>query len=73
MIVPDEFPELVIGSISKVTRASKMLMGLRKYVVENINKRLGIIMEALDISIEAGVMTRIVHSLKELAKGFANL
>jgi hypothetical protein len=58
MIVPDEFPEQVTGSSSKVTRDAKLLMGVRKYVVENINKRLGIIMEALDISIEAGVMTR---------------
>jgi hypothetical protein len=40
-------------------------MGVRKYVVENINKRLGIIMEALEIAIEAGVMTGRVCSLKE--------
>jgi hypothetical protein len=42
-----------------------MLMGVRKYVTENINKRLRIIMEALEISIEAGVMTGRVCSLKE--------
>jgi hypothetical protein len=44
---------------------AKILMGMRKYVVENINKRLGIIMEALEIPIEAGVMTGRVYSLRE--------
>jgi hypothetical protein len=55
----------VTKSSSKVTRAAKLLMGVRKYVVENINKILGIIMEALEIAIEAGVMTGRVCSLKE--------
>jgi hypothetical protein len=45
--------------------ANKILMGIKKYVVENINKRIGIIMEAMEISIEAGVMTRRVCSFRE--------
>jgi hypothetical protein len=55
----------VTGSSSKVTRAAKMLMGVRKYVSKNIKKRLGIIMEALQISIEASVVTGQIHLLKD--------
>jgi hypothetical protein len=41
-------------------------MGVRKHFAENINKRLGIIMEALEISTEADVMKGRVCSLKEI-------
>jgi hypothetical protein len=43
MIVPKEVPKEMVGSNSKVTRATKLLMGIRRYVAENIDKRLDII------------------------------
>jgi hypothetical protein len=61
-----EFSNQVTRSISKVTRDVKILLGVRKSVSKNINKRLDIIMEDLDISIKVDVMIGRVHSLKEL-------
>jgi hypothetical protein len=49
MRVLDEFPKYVTRSGSKVTSIAKILMGVRKYVVENISKIVDIIMEALEI------------------------
>jgi hypothetical protein len=40
-------------------------MGIRKYVAENINKRLSIILEAWEIVIDSGVMTGKICSLRE--------
>jgi hypothetical protein len=46
MMTPDKFPEEIYGSNSKVKKAAKLLMDIKKYVVENINKRLSKILEA---------------------------
>ena len=64
IMVSEKFPEGVTKSNSKVTKFVKLLMGVIKYVVENIDKRLGIIMEALAIATKVGVMTGRVFSLE---------
>jgi len=58
MIFQNEFHKQVSGSSSKVTKTTKLLRGVKKYLAKKINKKLGIIMEAVDISIEAGIMMR---------------
>jgi hypothetical protein len=60
-----EFHEQVTKSSSKVTRDVNIFMGVRKKNSKNINKRIDIIMEALDISIKVGVMIGRVCSFKE--------
>jgi hypothetical protein len=68
MIVPDGFPEQVIRLSYKVNKVTKIFMDVKKYFVENINKTLGTIMEALEISIKAVVMMGRVCSLKEFSQ-----
>jgi hypothetical protein len=38
-MIPDEFLKEVTRSKSKVTKAPKILMGVKKTVVDNINKK----------------------------------
>jgi hypothetical protein len=64
-MIPDEFHKEVTGSSSKVTKDAKLLMDIRKYVAKNINKILSIILEAWEISMDVGVMTGRICSLKE--------
>jgi hypothetical protein len=42
MMVPNEVPEEMEGSSSKVTKDAKLLVSFRRYVIENIDKRLSI-------------------------------
>jgi hypothetical protein len=52
-------------SSSKVTKYAKFLIGVRRYVAENIDKRLNIMWEAWEIVVEAGVITGRIQALKE--------
>jgi hypothetical protein len=45
MMTPNKFPEEISGSNSKVKKDAKLL-DIKKYAVENINKRLSKILEA---------------------------
>jgi hypothetical protein len=65
MMTPDKFPEEIYGSNSKVKKAAKLLMDIKKYAVENINKRLSKILEACQISMDSGVMTNMLFSIRE--------
>lgn len=65
MMTPDKFPEEIYGSKSKVKNAAKLLMDIKKYAVENINKRLSKILEACQISMDSGVMTNMLFSIRE--------
>jgi hypothetical protein len=64
MMTPDKFPEEISGSNSKVKKDAKLL-DIKKYVVENINKRLSKILEACQISMDSGVMTNMLFSIRE--------
>lgn len=65
MMTPDKFPEEISGSNSKVKKDAKLLMDIKKYAVENINKRLSKILEACQISMDSGVMTNMLFSIRE--------
>jgi hypothetical protein len=65
MMTPDKFPEEIYGSKSKVKKVAKLLMDIKKYAVENINKRLRKILEACQISMDSGVMTNMLFSIRE--------
>jgi hypothetical protein len=65
MMTLDKFPEEIYGSNSKVKKAAKLLMDIKKYAVENINKRLSKILEACQISMYSGVMTNMLFSIRE--------
>jgi hypothetical protein len=65
MMTPDKFPEEISRSNSKVKKAAKLLMDIKKYAVENINKRLSKIFEACHISTDSCVMTDMLFSIRE--------
>jgi hypothetical protein len=52
-------------SSSKVTKDAKSLVGVGRYVVENIDKRLSIMWEAREIVVEVGVIAERIHALNE--------
>jgi hypothetical protein len=58
----------MVGSNSKVTSFVKLLMGIRKYVAENIDKRLGTIYKYWEIGVEGGFIIRIIHILGSIYK-----
>jgi hypothetical protein len=64
MMTPDKFPEEISRSNSKVKKDAKLL-DIKKYAVENINKRLSKILEACQISMDSGVMTNMLFSIRE--------
>ena len=64
MMTPDKFPEEISGSNSNVKKDAKLL-DIKKYAVENINKRLSKILEACQISMDSGVMTNMLFSIRE--------
>jgi hypothetical protein len=64
MMTPDKFPEEISGSNSKVKKDAKLL-DIKKYAVENINKILSKILEACQISMDSGVMTNMLFSIRE--------
>jgi hypothetical protein len=65
MMVIEEFPEEMTRSTSKVTKATKLLIGVKIYVVENIDKRIDIMHEAWEITVEDDVISKMIHSLKQ--------
>jgi hypothetical protein len=64
-MTPEKFPEEISGSNSKVKKAAKLLMEIKKYAVENINKRLSKNFEACHISTDSCVMTDMLFSMRE--------
>jgi hypothetical protein len=64
-MVPEEATEEIVGSRSKVTKATKSLVGIRRYIVENIDKRLGIMREAWEIIIDTSVIDGRIHAHSE--------
>jgi hypothetical protein len=65
MMTPDKFPEEISGSNSKVKKDAKLLMDIKKYAVENINKRLSKSLKAFHISTDSCVMTDMLFSIRE--------
>jgi len=65
MKTSNEFLEEASGSNSKVKKVAKLLIGIRKYVAENVSKRLSIFLEAWEIVMDSGVMIGRIHSLRE--------
>jgi hypothetical protein len=64
MMTLDKFPKEISGSNSNVKKAARLL-DIKKYAVENINKRLSKILEACQISMDSGVMTNMLFSIRE--------
>jgi hypothetical protein len=55
----------MIVSRSKFTRVAKLLMGIGRHVVVNIDKRLGIMQESWEIVVEAYVIAGKIRALRE--------
>jgi hypothetical protein len=65
MMVLEEFPKETARSSSKVTKDAKLLVGVRRYVAKNIDKKLSIMWESWKIVFEAGAIDGRIHALKE--------
>ena len=55
----------MVGSTSKVTKATKLLVGVKRYVAKNIDNRINIMREACEIVVEFGVIVGRIQTLKD--------
>jgi hypothetical protein len=55
----------MVGSTSKVTKATKQLVGVKRYVAKNIDNRINIMHEACEIVVEFGVIVGRIQTLKD--------
>jgi hypothetical protein len=68
MMVPKEVLEYMARSSSKVTKEAKLLVGVRIYVAENIDKRLRHYAGSLGNSFEAGTISGRIQALRNICK-----
>lgn len=64
IVVPYGCPEEAAESNPKVKKATELLIGVRKYVAYNINKRLEVSLEPWEIAVDSGLMIGRIRSLR---------